>query len=48
MSTPNRSRSSSPVARPMTPPIPEFILSASRERLSSKSVETLKSLRQGG
>ena len=47
MSTPNRSRDSSPtrtMGRPMTPPIPEFILSASRERLSSKSVETLKSL----
>lgn len=42
-----RSRDSSP-SRPMTPPIPEFILSASRERLSSKSVETLKSLRGGG
>ncbi|RDI87580.1 hypothetical protein Vi05172_g2409 [Venturia inaequalis] len=42
-----RSRDSSP-SRPMTPPIPEFILSASRERLSSRSVETLKSLRGGG
>lgn len=48
MSTPNRSRSVSPAAngRPMTPPIPEFILSASREKLSSKSSrETLKSTR---
>lgn len=44
-----RSRDTSPSpSRPMTPPIPEFILSASRERLSSKSVETLKSLRGGG
>ncbi|QDS76940.1 hypothetical protein FKW77_004944 [Venturia effusa] len=44
-----RSRDASPSSsRPMTPPIPEFILSASRERLSSKSVETLKSLRGGG
>ncbi|TID20171.1 hypothetical protein E2P81_ATG07475 [Venturia nashicola] len=42
-----RSRDSSPT-RPMTPPIPEFILSASTERLSSKSVETLKSLRGVG
>jgi hypothetical protein len=48
-STPNRSRSVSPnnaVARPMTPPIPEFILSVSRERLSAKnSKETLRSAR---
>jgi hypothetical protein len=32
-----RSRSSSPVSRTMTPPIPEFILSASKETLRSTS-----------
>lgn len=47
LNTPERSRDTSPT-RAMTPPIPEFILSASRERLSSRSVETLKSLRGGG
>jgi hypothetical protein len=50
--TPERSRDTSPVPmtprRVMTPPIPEFILSASRERLSSKSVETLKTLKKYG
>jgi hypothetical protein len=37
-----RSRSSSPVSRTLTPPIPEFILSASRETLrSTNSKDTL-------
>jgi hypothetical protein len=39
----SRSRSSSPVTRRMTPPIPGFILSASRETLrSTESKETLR------
>jgi hypothetical protein len=38
-----RSRSSSPVSRTMTPPIPEFILTASRETFrSTSSKETLR------
>lgn len=39
----SESRSSSPVSRSMTPPIPDFILSASKEGLrSSSSKETLR------